>query len=271
MIHNKINIQVDGSLESSALYTYIIDYSEEFKWSKRPVVIICPGGGYRFTSDREAEIIALQFNAMGYHSAVLRYSCAPAVYPTALLELSKAVSILREHAKEWYIDPDAVIVSGFSAGGHLAANFSVSWNSRLITEQTNTSPELYRPDGLILCYPVITSGEYAHRDSFKNLLGNKYDKLIDEVSLEKKVNSNVPRTFIWHTCTDGTVPVQNSTLFANALIEQHISTELHIFEQGGHGLGLANRLTQGQNGKGLQPGCEKWIDLVKEWLNYYCR
>ena len=145
---------------------------------ERPLVLVCPGGGYEFTSDREAEIVALQFNAMGYHTAVLRYSCTPAVFPTAVLELSKAVAYFREHAGEYCIDPERIAVLGFSAGGHLAASLSVFWNTEWFAKirkenGVDLTAQQIRPDGLILAYPVITSGEHAHRDSFDKLLGEK--------------------------------------------------------------------------------------------------
>ena len=125
----KQEIQVAESLEYARLTTYLLDITPKFAVQERPLVLVCPGGGYHFTSEREAEIVAMQFNAMGYHSAVLDYSCAPAQFPTALLELSKSVAYLRAHAKEWCIDPDKIAVLGFSAGGHLAASLGVFWNT----------------------------------------------------------------------------------------------------------------------------------------------
>ena len=125
----KQEIQVAESLEYARLTTYLLDITPKFAVQERPLVLVCPGGGYHFTSEREAEIVAMQFNAMGYHSAVLDYSCAPAQFPTALLELSKSIAYLRAHAKEWCIDPDKIAVLGFSAGGHLAASLGVFWNT----------------------------------------------------------------------------------------------------------------------------------------------
>ena len=118
----------------------------------------------------------MQFNAMGYHTAVLRYSCAPAEFPTALLELSKAVAYLRTNAAKWAIDPERIAVLGFSAGGHLAASLGVFWNTKWFAQirkenGVDLSKEEIRPDGLLLAYPVISSGEFAHRDSFVALLG----------------------------------------------------------------------------------------------------
>ena len=103
-------------------------------------------------------------------------------------------------------------------------------------------------------------------DSFKNLLGDDYEKKKDSVSLEKHVNADVPRTFLWHTAEDDCVPVQNSLMYASALAEQKIPVELHIFEKGGHGLSLGSRLTCNQSGYGLNPACQRWLDLVHTWI-----
>ncbi|WP_242952161.1 alpha/beta hydrolase [Butyrivibrio sp. YAB3001] len=246
------------------------------KIKKRPLVIVCPGGGYRYTSDREAEPLALSFLAKGFHVAVLRYSCFPAHYPTALIELARSVLIVRKHADEWYIDSDAIIIQGSSAGGHLAASFACFWHDDFLTEKlminnTASCKEMLRPNGLILSYPVITSGEYAHKDSFVNLLGDELNELKEKMSLENAVNDNVPATFIWATYTDESVPVENSLLFALALKKQNINTELHVFCEGGHGLSLANHLTEGPSEKENVPSCEVWIDLACTWLkNKYC-
>ena len=123
------------------------------------------------TSDREAEAVAVKFMSMGYHTVVLRYSVAPAVYPAALHQLAKAVSILRKGSDRWLIDPEKILVMGFSAGGHLAASLGVFWNKGEITEELKVSADEIRPNGMILSYPVITSGEKAHRGSFESLFG----------------------------------------------------------------------------------------------------
>ena len=188
---------------------------------KTPLVLICPGGGYAMTSNREAEPIALQFNSMGYQAAVLRYSCAPAVYPTALCEVAQSVKLIREHAEDWNVDAEKIIVMGFSAGGHLAASYGVFWNESWLTEKMQCDKQLLKPNGLVLCYPVISSKEeIAHQDSIKNLLGESYPEMKEQVSLEDKVGKHTPKTFLWHTFTDPVVPFWNSFRFAEALEKQ---------------------------------------------------
>ena len=276
MIYKEFKIKEEGSLEGTKLSVYIQQPSDSLKISKRPLVLICPGGGYAYTSDREAEPIAFAFMGKGFNVAILRYSCYPAHFPTALLEVGRSIIIIREHAKEWEIDPDAIVVQGCSAGGHLAASYACFWQEDFLCEKltgTNTknNKEVLRPNGLILCYPVITGGEFAHRDSFKNLLGEKYDELLEKMSLENSVNEEVPRTFIWHTFTDGSVPVENSYLFAMALKRCNINTELHVFPEGGHGLALANWISVGREGKESVRACEPWIDLAVTWMGYYLK
>lgn len=269
MIHEKVAVRVEGTAANAELYTYFLDNSREFHVDeKRPVVLICPGGGYEFTSDREAEIVAVQFLAQGFHAAVLRYSCAPAEYPAALLELAGSVLFLREHAEEYYIDADRIVVMGFSAGGHLAASFGCFWTESFIRDALKTSREMLRPDGLILCYPVITSGEFAHRDSFVHLLGSRYEQLVERMSLENQVNENVPKTFIWHTFTDEGVPVENSLLFVAALRKNGIPTEFHMYPVGGHGLSLANELTTSLRGNAYQEECQSWLPMACMWLRH---
>lgn len=267
MIHKVIDIQVEGSQPDTKLYTYLLDNSKEINPDGvRPVVVICPGGGYAMTSDREAEALAVKFMAMGYHAAVLRYSCAPAVYPTALMELATVVSLLRNNAREWNIDKDKIILQGSSAGGHLAASYGVFWKEAFLAEAVHTDTRQLRPNGLILSYPVITSGKYAHRGSFQNLLGERYEELLEKMSLEKQVTEDTPKTFIWHTFPDDCVPAENSLLFVMALKEKNIPTEFHLYPVGGHGLGLATRETACPDGYGIQEECQSWIPLAETWL-----
>lgn len=262
----KFCVAGEGSQEYAALYTYILDDSPELAVRERPLVIVCPGGAYMMTSDREAELVAMQFLAFGYHAAVLRYSVAPSVYPAAVLELGRAIRLIRQHAEQWKVNTDQIVVSGFSAGGHMAASYCVAWNQKWLAQALGTESGMLRPNGLILGYPVITAGEYAHQGSFENLLGKDYEARKEELSLEKLVHQDMPRTFIWHTFEDDAVPVQNSLLMVNALAACHVSTEFHMFEKGGHGLSLANKVTLSESGFGIQPGCEKWMELAHQWM-----
>ena len=271
MIHEKIEIHLNNSEFKANLFTYFLDNSPEIDPNrKRPIVVICPGGGYHMTSDREAEALAVKFLAMGYHAAVLRYSVAPARFPVALLQLAAAVSLLRGNAEKWHIDPDKIVVQGSSAGGHLAASLGVFWNKPFVAEALGVKAEMVRPNGLMLSYPVITSGEKAHQGSFENVLGEDY---ADEekrrfLSLEYNVTKDTPPTFLWHTAPDDTVPVENSLLFFQALHALDIPAELHIYPVGGHGLGLATAETANVSGYGIQEECETWVDLAGKWMKH---
>lgn len=262
--YQKINVDNGGFQPKMSVY--LPDNSPEIQIDrKHPTVVICPGGGYAMTSDREAEPIALRFAAAGCNAVVVRYSCVPARFPAALFELSYAVAKVRENAQEWNVDTDRIAVCGFSAGGHLAASFSTLWNGDFVKEYFDYQGGENKPNGMILGYPVITSGEHAHWGSIENLLGDKTadSALLDLVSAEKQVNSDTPSAFIWHTFDDACVPVENSLVLAQALAKEKISTELHIYPKGPHGLALASRET---GDFAVVPECQNWIDMAIRWL-----
>ena len=196
---------------------------------------------------------------------------APAAhYPTALRQLAWTVAHLREHAAEYHIDPNKVVVAGFSAGGHLAASYGVFWKKKtFLAEELGVDAEQLRPNGLLLSYPVITSGPKAHRGSFTNLLGDRYDELVDEMSLENQVSLDTPKTFLWHTAPDDCVPVENSILFFTALHALEIPVEMHIYPVGGHGLGLASEETQSyEYQNAVREECQSWISLALSWMQH---
>ena len=183
-------------------------------------------------------------------------------------EERRRLKYLKEHADEYHIDPEKIVVQGCSAGGHLAANYGIAWNSPFLTKLMGmeNDPERLCVAGLLLCYPVITSGEKAHEESFRNLLGEQYEEKKEELSLENQVTPDTPPTFLWHTATDETVPVENSLYFFQACLQQGVSAELHIYPVGGHGLSLANEETCRANGIGVQKECQSWIGLAQTWL-----
>ncbi len=269
MIHEKIKIQLPGSSFTGWLYTYLWENSKELDDGKlRPLVLLCPGGGYEMTSDREAEGMALKFMTIGCHAAVLRYSVAPARYPEALLQLARSVQLIRQNAKEWYVREDAIVVQGSSAGGHLAGCLGVFWDQDFLSDRLGCEKEQIRPNRLILSYPVISAGEYSHEGSFRNLLGDEYESKKETLSLEKCIHESTPPTFLWHTDTDQTVPAENSLLFAAGLRKYQVPVELHLYGIGVHGMGTAGPLTRDKNGGGVQKECESWMDLAGNWLHW---
>lgn len=257
MLHERINLKNN---EDAYITTYIIDDPLEAN-RKRPVIVICPGGGYEFCSPREAEPIALSFNAAGFHAVVVNYSVKK-LFPASLIDLSETVCIVRDNAEKWSVDANKVIVCGFSAGGHLAASLGVFWNNEpAIKREDNKN----RPDGMILAYPVITSGIHSHAGSIRTISGESME-IMAKVSLENQVTEDCPSAFIWHTFTDTCVPVENSLIMSAALAQKHISTELHIFPKGPHGLSLATDFVA-ESEQGTVPEVQDWINMAVRWVN----
>ena len=222
---------------------------------------------------RETEAIAIQMLALGFHAAVLRHHVAPARFPVALAETACAVAHLRKHAAEYGVDPEKIIVAGFSAGGHLAASLGVFWDKEWLTEYTGCAPEEIKPNGLVLSYPVITSGEHAHRGSFDSLLGEgATEEQLEFVSLEKQVTAATPATFIWHTVGDQLVPVENTMLFAAALRKAGVKFEMHVYPQGEHGLALSTEETASVSNEKysaahrVRPECAAWVGLAGRFV-----
>ena len=275
MNYEKINIWegFHGAIKGKAtLKIYVPDISNEIpSVKKRKGVLICPGGGYEFVSDREAEPIALAYIAQGFNAFVLTYEVAPAVkHPQPLLDVSRAMCMIRENAEKWNTEKDKIAVCGFSAGGHLAASLGVFWKDKYLQEMLCIPEGMNKPDALILCYPVITSqiGK-AHRGSFYNLLGeNLEESAYSSMSLEKYVSSDTPPAFMWHTFNDDTVPVENSLLFAQSMKNNNIPFELHIFPEGQHGLSLCDART-GNEDTFINRHAGKWFDLSVEWLKNF--
>lgn len=253
--------------KAASVTAYLLDWGQEEE-KKRPAVIICPGGGYWRHSPREGEPIAMEYLAMGCHAFILQYTVRPGSFPEGLLELALLVAQIRERSQEWKVDSDKIVVSGFSAGGHLACSLGVFWNREFVYGPIGRKAEEIRPDGMILCYPVITSGIYCHEGSFKNLLGDQAANHEKRrlVSLEKQAGPHTPKVFMWHTFTDETVPVQNALLFADALVKNGVNLEFHLFPSGGHGLSLAREDTGNGQENLVEPRCQCWINLAGEWI-----
>ena len=270
MIHKKI--QLFPGNERVTLTTYLLDDSKEYSKHLHPAIVVFPGGGYVFTSATESEPIAFAYLAAGFQAFVLDYSViqstsAPQIY-NPLLDGSMALAYIRAHAEEWCIDPEKIAIIGFSAGAHAAGYLGTHWQEEYICEKLNIPFGSNRPNAMILSYPVITSGEYAHRGSIANLLGDKQDdpNLLQYVSHEKNVSEHTPPTYLWHTAADGVVPVENSLLFASALSAHKIPFELHVFPEGGHGLSLVTDLMTPSHYLHLQNHVGRWFDETVEWL-----
>ena len=220
------------------------------------IVVICPGGAYRSLSDRESDPVARAYIKAGWGAAVLNYSihtdaARPKLERLPLMQLAEAVANVRDR-----YPGKIVVVCGFSAGGHLAATLGVHWQEL----------SLPRPDGLILCYPVISAGEYANQESFEHLTCKEHE---DWFSLEHWVGADMPPVFLWHTVTDRDVPVQNSLMLAEELTRHDISYELHLYPHGVHGLSLATpEVEEAEKERFADAHVATWFDLSVEWLQH---
>ena len=266
------------------LDAYLLNNSLEFQVGRRrPAVIVCPGGGYRFLSDREGEPIALRFTAQGCHAFVLRYSVQTRL-PAPMLDLASAIALVRAHADEWFVDPDRIAILGFSAGGHLVGSLGVFWDKPFIYEPLGLTPAQIRPNAVVMCYPmieleVISSGPaslsadgqptYTPDDILPILLGDTRltQAQRDAYRLDLHVSAASVPAFMWHTANDQIVPAHNALRFAAALARHKVPYELHIFESGVHGLALANDVTAiaGQP-QFINPDYALWVDLALNWL-----
>lgn len=234
---------------------------------KRPCLLICPGGAYAMCSQREAEPIALQFLPEGFNVFILNYSVAPSRFPTQLREIACAMECIYQNADAWHCDLDRIVIMGFSAGGHLAAQYSNAFDWREIREIFPNSKPV---QAVVLCYPVITADDqFAHKWSFENLLGHlpETDEEVKRFSCNQQVTHYTPPTFLWHTATDNCVSVMNSLLYARALAENHVPFAAHIYPAGDHGLATADM----QTNTCLEPAAasaNSWISSAKEWLRF---
>ncbi|HTM13940.1 MAG TPA: alpha/beta hydrolase [Bryobacteraceae bacterium] len=223
-------------------------------------VIVLPGGGYRALSmNSEGRQVANYLNSLGIAAFVLQYRLGPRYhYPVELDDAQRAIRTVRSHASEWHIAQNRIGVMGFSAGGHLASTASTRFDSGKPNASDGVDRVSSRPDFSILCYPVISLTEaWTHQGSKLNLLGeNPAPELAKTLSMENAVTAQTPPTFIFQTNADTTVPAENSVYYYLALRKAGVSAEMHVFETGPHGVGLAM----------YDPALSEWPKLLVNWL-----
>lgn len=281
------------------------DSTQNSNGRKRPAVIVCPGGAYLGIASHEAEPVALAFAARGYQAFVLQYStffrgsmgnvpASPspadlsngnphAAYPGPLLDLAKAFLAIRANCSRWLTDPERIAVCGFSAGGHLAASFGISWHEPFIAGKVGADSLELQPAALILGYPltdfrVMKRAMLMANDSKPDMLAywqlsclaifksaEPADEELAALSPVNRVSRLMPPTFIWHTADDAVVPVANSLNLAAALSAQGIPFELHVFEKGVHGLSLADDASAANASQVNEP-LQIWLTLAVKWL-----
>lgn len=236
------NFVLNLTNEGVTLTAYIPDYSPELPaLDKRKAILVIPGGGYRFCSDREAEPIAFRFLGRGFAAFVLRYSLGEnSRFPRPLDDAVEALKIIRKNADEWHIDPKKVAAIGFSAGGHLTAALSTMGEER--------------PDAQILGYPCILE---------------KMSAILAEPipGLDGRVDDKTPPAFIFASSEDDCVPINNSLEYARALDKNHIPFEMHIFSKGWHGFSLADETVYNKvEETDYNADCAAWFDLCVKWI-----
>ena len=265
------------------LTAYLWDAVPDLPAQPRPAVLICPGGGYMYLSNREAEPIALRFMAMGYQAFVVRYSIyqegGGCLYPDAIIDVGRAMQAIHSNAQDWQVDAARVALCGFSAGGHNVLMYAQLWDKPVLTDALACPAGMLRPAACIAGYPVtdgsIIWGELPDDDPTMDLF-RRYAFAImgTEHPSEEQVRaaspalgdaSSMPPTFLWATSEDGLVNVRHTLHMAEALSRAGVPFEVHIFEQGGHGLALADQTTSNQRHE-LNADAAKWIDLCGAWL-----
>jgi acetyl esterase/lipase len=238
-------------------------YLPRFTPAGMTAVIVLPGGGYHaLATNSEGRQVANFLNSMGIAAFVLQYRLGPRYHhPVEIEDAQRAIRTVRSHAGEWHIAPNRIGVMGFSAGGHLAATASTHFDSGKADASDAVDRVSSRPDFSILCYPVISLTEaWTHQGSRLNLLGeNPAPELARTMSMENAVTAQTPPTFIFQTNADTTVPAENSVYYYLALRKAGVPAEMHVFENGPHGVGLSMN----------DPALSEWPKLLVNWLRVH--
>lgn len=299
MLVKKINLVENDN--HATLTTYIIDDSPELlKGQKRPAIIICPGGGYFNCSDREGEPIALKLNSMGYHAFVLRYNVyleaeddyqlihqqskltikERTQFPQQMHDIARSMLLIHQQADEWFVDTERIGICGFSAGGHNVLSYGVHWHQPLIQDAFNNPGDLLRPAVVITGYPISDYFEMRDDVTLKTPEGRTFfnksctvlfgteepdNETLLLASPARLVNQHTPPMFLWSTFEDQPVPIQQTTLMANALAKEGIAFSCHIFEEGLHGLSVSTQLSANAQSM-INFNVAKWMDLLDRWL-----
>lgn len=240
--------------------TPVLEYYPAVKKTEKTAVVIFPGGGYGMRAPHEGKGYAEFLNTLGIDAFVCQYRVKPHCHPLPLLDARRAVQYVRANAQKYDIDPKKIGVMGSSAGGHLAATLCTVFEcyDDVLVSKDKIDEVDFIPDFQILCYPVIALSGFGHQGSKDNLLGDKKDnqELIQQLSAQNKVNEKTPKAFIWHTFDDPVVNVKNTLSYATALKDNSIDCEVHIYQNGAHGLGLAQ----------WSDSVGQWTGQLKTWL-----
>lgn len=287
--------------ESARLDAYILDAEISYQVTKkRPTIIICPGGGYLLHATKEGEAIAMAFLNQGHHCLVLRYSTyykkrvtsleerpeinASATYPQQAIELMTTMKLIHDRADDWMIDVENIFVVGFSAGGHLAATLGTRWHDKDLLQKLpfEIDKALLKPKGLILGYPLLKGDaadymvanapdgdliKYQVDDINRCLFQteNPTREQMADVDILEHIDAHTPPTFLWTTLTDQIVDPLAGLDYIRLLHQAGVSGELHIFEEGQHGLGRADAVSA-KTSNDINPSVAQWVPLALTWI-----
>jgi acetyl esterase/lipase len=267
MVHKTINFTTDGRVN---MHTYIHDSLPQ-GLQKRPAIIVLPGGAYAFLSGAEAEPVALTFLKEGFNTFVLNYSIGDfSVFPNPLDDISRAIWEVRRNSDEWDINPDAVVVMGFSAGAGIAAMAATQWNTPGLAERLGIPEGGNKPNAAVLGYGASLQSKTIIDDPtvYKpEILGKIAKDNTPELDIINYVSAHTPPLFIWHTRNDKFVPVINPLLTAEAMTKHNLPYELHIFQGGRHGMSVSNNLSSYKDeDSSHNPNVGMWVPLCTNWL-----
>ena len=250
---------------TATVTVYVQDYFYEiYNPYPKNAMIICPGSGYKKCAEREAEPLAVKLLSMNFNAFVITYSCDPIHYPVQLLEVAALYDLINKNSEKWHVNIDKIGILGFSAGGHLAAHYSTSYDCSEISKYFKTPR---RPYATVLGYPVISAdNSILQTASISNLLGyNPEGDEIAKFSCDCLVNKNTPPAFIWHTTEDTLVNVENSLRYAVALSRNKIPYTLHIYPYGAHGLSTVDELTNNSLDNKIAYAAD-WLEQFQKWV-----
>ncbi|MCL2694296.1 MAG: alpha/beta hydrolase [Oscillospiraceae bacterium] len=248
---------------------FLLSRIEEIPWThQRPAVVVFPGGGYEYCAEKEAEPIAMRYAAEGYNTFVLNYTCGKK-YPAAFTNAAYAMYKIKARAEEFGIDKDKIAVVGCSAGGHLAGCLATMWSDTGIVRVIGCEPEDIRPAAAVLCYPVISGVTSPHKSSFAILAGEDATQAnLSRLSLENRVTPKTPPVFLWCTANDESVSAHNSIVMAKACVSNGVPVELHMYDDGPHGLSDCSKAS-GLDEAHYESNCGGWIGLSVRFLGKY--
>ncbi len=278
-----------------ATYTaYLAEKLPEASACPRPAVVVCGGGGFTHVAPHEQEPVALEFLNRGFQAFVLDYvtsSTGDVSYPNPQADLAKMIATIRLNAADWSVDPQKVVAIGFSAGGFICASLACGWKTGPFAALAAARPDDIRPDAAILCYPVIDfaylrdqqtrdpridlrvpkTGGKTGRDLLNDFLtmvtgGEATDEHLAKICPTTGVSRNMPPTFVWCAADDKTAPAAQVYPFAARMAEEGVAHELHVFNEGAHGLSVANRNTEAENAD-RQRAVRAWVDLAFDFLS----